>query len=183
MLEDLRLPDWLPEVICRSLIPWETGVRAQMEAFLRTYPLRLSGWIGMWSMPPTSTILAFRWNSELFADRIPYPGAQVTEWPILLIRFPVCYEIRFGGIESNGIVDDARSRGVVGDERRKAMDATMKMPGISHLFREEFLDEALQHTIIKEASGSQVGIFHGGDCFFLALTKDGDGLTIPGLVK
>jgi hypothetical protein len=179
--DDLRLPDWLPEVVMRGLLPWEKGVRATVADFLGTYPLRTSVWIGLWGTPPGHAIAAFRWNTQLFSERVAYPGPNVVEWPILLVRFPSAYQILFAGIESSAIVEEAHSRAVGAEERQANIRHLLKQPAIGHLFREQWVDESLQHTVIQEASGSQTAVFHGGEASFLCFTKDGDELLLPGL--
>lgn len=99
--EDLAdyYPAWLGPDLLWDDFPWEAGVATSLGAFLESYTLHDSSWVGLFLDPDqnASAVAVVRWDTFWAEGRVPFPGSAVAEWPFLLIRFSGLRGIRFAG--------------------------------------------------------------------------------------
>jgi hypothetical protein len=177
-------PAWLSRSLLETTLPWQAAQTASMPEFLKKYSLHDSPWIGFW-FGALETVAAIRWDTIWNQDVIPFPGSQVAEWPILLIRFERVYQYLVAGnwSENEFLVGEgiaaAESTLLDAQQREAMLNLSLQMKGFSDDARLQYLDESLHHTVFTGTYYRHVHLFHGGETRFLCLTPAGEVIPIP----
>ena len=109
-----------------------------MPHFLSEYTLHDSCWIGLYLQPNFEAVALPRWDTFWTGGRVPYPGATVADWPLLLVRFERVYQVftTYPTAEERGAfeglpetVSGAESARVSPGERESLLDTILRAPG------------------------------------------------------
>ncbi len=153
-------PEWLATSLLQDSIDWETGQSTAIAAFLNVYSLHDSTWMAfnVDVVYEGAATAAIRWDAHWTEGRIPYPGSNVADWPILLIRFLSVSQVSLRGYSA---------------------DSTIPMRGIGTAETRQDGQKAI--TTIADHYGGEVELTHQSDIHVLCLDPSGVPITIPGL--
>ena len=92
---DPYYPNWLTSGFFENKYPWDASTVTTMDRFLSLYTLHDSYWIDLRvdAGETGECTLFLRFDAHWTDGRVPHPGSQVAQWPILLIRIPVVRSI------------------------------------------------------------------------------------------
>lgn len=184
MTENDYYPHWLSQGILENSFPWDKAQTASMPAFLSQYTLHDSPWIGFW-FGAAEPIALIRWDTFWHKEQIPFPGNNVADWPILIMKFTRLYQYLVSTRKDlddftlGEVIETAESEIVEPQQREALLADSLQLKGFSDDYREQFLDEALYHTIFQGAYRQQIHLFHGGEVKFLCLDRAGSPILIP----
>jgi hypothetical protein len=119
-------------------LPWDRSTQMHIDIFLRLYTLHDSYWIGMhancaWG----DTAIAVLRFDPVWNPSVSLPTSQVSNWPLLFLRFNCVNTIRLSGFSDNGGVQ----RGISG-------------AAVEHISDEEAV------TVISDHDGAIVSLQH-----------------------
>ncbi|HPH96121.1 MAG TPA: hypothetical protein PKW33_05440 [Anaerolineaceae bacterium] len=186
MSDDHYYPEWLGQKLVAEDFPWHEGQSISLPAFLSRYPVHDSPWIGYWT-GSQSTVIVLRWDTCWCSDRVPFPGSQVAEWPILLINFSQVYQFMTvcrlweEDFELGEVIESAESRHLDPVEREALLAASLGLPFLPDGCREAYLDNMLHYSVFNGVYRKQFHILHSGETSVLCLNRAGEILAIPGL--
>lgn len=186
MTENDYYPAWLSDCILNDTFPWQAAHTVSMPDFLAQYTLHDSPWIGFWfgNGEPMAVI---RWDTFWQQERLSFPGSEVAQWPILVIKFARVYQYLIAGkwdaeeVVLGEQIALAESYRLEDYQREALLAASFQLKGFSDDCREQFLDETLHHTLFTGTYRHPIHLLHGGKVQVLCLNRAGEVLPIPGL--
>jgi hypothetical protein len=186
MIDNDYYPRWLSQGLLENSFAWNRAQTSSMPAFLAQYTLHDSPWIGFW-FGAGEPIALIRWDTFWHKDRIPFPGSNVAEWPLLLMKFTRLYQYLISTRKDlddfvlGEVIEAAESNLVEPQQREALLAASLQLKGFSDDYREQFLNEKLYHTVFQGTYKQQIHLFHGGEVQFLCIDQTGIPISIPGL--
>jgi len=154
-------PEWLATALLEDKLPWSDAIESTMPAFLDSYTLHDSVWIGL-ALDPIydgGGRAVFRWDTIWTDGRVAFPGSFVAEWPILIIDFHRVRRVELVGYE---------------------LESPAPTRGIDHA-ESQTLDSDCHRTVIADHYGGQLEVLHAPAVRLLCLNRSGQVQPIPGL--
>jgi hypothetical protein len=181
---DHFFPGSLGKGLLTGDLPWTSAQRVTMAAFLASYSLHDSYWMGLWSEPASAPVAVIRWDTFWTHGRVEHPGPAVDTWPILLIRFPQIDQLLLAvgtdELSYEGI-NGAISQPVSATEREALLSVATGRTTLNDRMIEYLLDPVVYHTIIEGIGWHEVHVFHRGEVEVLCLSQEGQLIVVPDL--